>query len=76
MVKTPREIEAEIEALAPLTKYYDIWNAVTSTWPADERQPNDIYLAAGARWAMRWVLGLAEIPLSEKLKAAMELPRL
>ena len=57
LVKTRREIEAEIEALAPIAKDYDT-----------EKQSNDTCLAAGAHDALRWLLGLAETSISESLK--------
>jgi hypothetical protein len=57
MVKTRREIEAEIEALAPIAKDYDT-----------DKQSNDTCLAAGAHDALRWLLGLAETSISESLK--------
>ena len=58
LVKTRREIEAEIEALAQIAKDYDT-----------EKQSNDTCLAAGAHDALRWLLGLAETSISESLKA-------
>ena len=58
LVKTRREIEAEIEALAPIAKDYET-----------EQQSNDTCLAAGAHDALRWLLGLAETSISESLKA-------
>ena len=58
LVKTRREIEAEIEALAQIAKDYDT-----------EKQSNDTCLAAGAHDALRWLLGLAETSISESLNA-------
>ena len=58
LVKTRHEIESEIEALAPIAKDYDT-----------EKASNDTCLAAGARDALRWLLGLAEASISETLTA-------
>ena len=59
LVKTRREIEAEIEAYsAQIAKDYDT-----------EKQSNDTCLAAGAHDALRWLLGLAETSISESLNA-------
>ena len=57
VAKSRAEIESEIAALAATAKDYDT-----------ERQSNDTCLAAGAHDALRWLLGLAEAPISETLR--------
>lgn len=56
-MRSPQEIEAEIKALIPAARDYDT-----------EYQSNDTCVAAGAHDALRWVLGLAEQPVSECVK--------
>ena len=52
--RTRQEIEAEIKSLESTAKDYDT-----------DRQSNDTCVATGAHDALRWVLGLAEAPISE-----------
>jgi hypothetical protein len=53
--RTTAEIEAEIDRLKTTAQDYDT-----------VRQSNDACVAAGAHDALRWALGLAESPISER----------
>ncbi len=57
-MRTYAEIQAEIEALDPIARNYDT------------TQSSDTCVAAGAHDALRWVLGLAEASISEKLQGS------
>lgn len=55
-MRTRAEISAEVEALIPEAAKYDT-----------AEQTNVTILAAGAHDALRWALGLADVPISQNL---------